>query len=87
MGGQGIRLFKPSTHIRMEANTFGCRSESLITDGFTCVIYARIKKRLDLESPIYNFHVFRGGLKMGIHVYIFTVAMYKQLIFMQWEDK
>lgn len=32
---RGIRWLEPETHVRREANTFGCRSESPVSGGFT----------------------------------------------------
>ncbi len=41
-GGQGVRSFEPETSVRREANTFGCRSESPVSGGFTWGIYERM---------------------------------------------
>ena len=71
LGGQGIRSFEPKTHVRREANTFGCRSESLATDGFMFVIYMRMtKKGLDL-------HLFMISMYLGADLLdLFTDTMY-----------
>ena len=56
MGGHAIYLFETKTHVRRGVNTLGCRSESLAIDGFTYVIYARMKKK-GLDSHLFTIYL------------------------------
>ena len=71
MDGQGIRSLEPETHVCREANTFGCRSECLATDGFPFVIYMRMKK-MGLV-----LHLFKISMYLGVDLLdLFTDTMY-----------
>lgn len=67
-GGQGVRSFEPETSVRREANTFGCRSESPVSGGFTWGIYERmLKKGLGLQV-FAILGAFGSKLKIGIDI-------------------